>query len=154
MDHCGDGCAAILDRLLREHLALLDLCAELQRLAHLDAHDAATAVLDLELLPLLATHVDKEDRGLFAQLRLTSDDLLSRYASTRPQVAAWADTIRRGDHGWRDTVMQVTNALAEQVALEETAIFPAARGRLTAAQWHRVEVAHDALERRAPAIHG
>ena len=152
MDH-GDGNAAALDRLSREHLALLDRCADLQRRAHLDAHDAATAVLDLELLPLLEAHVHKEDRGLFAQLRLTSD-LLSRYASSRPQVASLADTIRRGDGGWRLAVAQLTEALADQVALEEVALFPAARRTLTPAQWHRVELAHDALERRAPAIHG
>jgi hypothetical protein len=154
MDHRGGGCAPALDRLSCEHLALLDLCVELQRLAHLDAHDAAVAVLDLEFLPLLETHAAKEDRGVFAQLRLASRDLLSHCTSARLQVTTLADMIRRGDDGWRLAVAQLTESLADQVALEEVALFPAARRRLTAAQWHRVELAHDVLERRAPTSHG
>lgn len=76
--YCGCRQRPAIDELSEEHEQLLELVYGLRRRAETGDHAEVVAVLEGDLGPLLAHHADKEERGLFTQLRTSwhADDRL------------------------------------------------------------------------------
>ncbi|HET8560987.1 MAG TPA: hemerythrin domain-containing protein [Marmoricola sp.] len=143
-EYCGCRQVEPLAELMDEHVALLDLGGDVRR--SLSAGDRQTALALLRrFAEHLASHVRREERGIFTALRSSGEyleevdqlegehvDLDKRLAALEldsPDLAAELERL----------LMQLT----EHVEREDLGIFPVSVVTLDAAGWETVTRAHD-----------
>jgi iron-sulfur cluster repair protein YtfE (RIC family) len=143
-EYCGCRQVEPLAELMDEHVALLDLGGAVRHA--LAAGDRQTAqTLLRRLADHLASHVRREERGIFTALRGSGEyldevdqlegehgDLDKRLASLDPDDPELAAGLER-------LLMQLT----EHVEREDLGIFPVSVVTLDAAGWETVTRAHD-----------
>lgn len=143
-DYCGCRFIAPIADLSDEHDRLMDLAYELRRLADAGARDRVMGILDGEFGSLLRHHTDKEERGVFAQLRATGgagprlDALIGEHRDIEIQLAR----VRRGDEGWQQAMSRLASDLAGHILDEEVDLFPYAMYELDDTQWDTVAEVH------------
>lgn len=144
-DYCGcRDLTPAIGELSEEHERMLDLGYRLRRAVRAQDHAAAIAVLD-ELEPLVDHHTDKEEQGLFTQLREVwgADDRLDTLVDEHEAVDALLAEARAGGTGWADAAERGMALLSQHLLDEETDLFPYAMYELSPQQWQRVEAVHD-----------
>lgn len=150
-DYCGCRDRRPIDDLAKEHERVLDLGYRLRRLARDGSHREVAAILEHDFVPLLTRHTEKEERGLFTQLRASweADDRLDALVGEHRSMEAQLAIVAAGAPGWADVLVALVADLAEHVLSEETDLFPYALYELNADQWQAVEDVH--AEERVPA---
>lgn len=143
-DYCGCRLIPPIADLSEEHDRLLDLAYKLRRLAEDEARDQAIALLEGEFTTLLRHHTDKEEQGVFHQLRTMGvadtrlDQLVGEHRDIEEQVAR----VRRGEAGWQDALHELAADLSGHIIDEEIDLFPFAMYELDDAQWDTVAEVH------------
>lgn len=155
-DYCGCRRQAAIEELSLEHEQLLDLIYRLHRDVERDDHPAVVRRIESELAPLLRQHTDKEERGLFVQLRAAwiADDRLRVLEGEHRRVEELLDRVVRGGKGWQDALERLGDELSEHTFDEETDLFPYAVYELSDEQWAAVEEAHGLAAQDAVAAAG
>ena len=145
-DYCGCRRQAAIDELSDEHDRLLNLAYGLRRAARRDDHATVIATLDTQIVPLLRRHTDKEERGLFTQLRRAwaVDERLDSLVGEHRDIEGQIDRVRAGGTAWKVHVRQLADTLSTHIMDEETDLFPYALYELDAAQWAAIDAVHDA----------
>ena len=143
-DFCGCRSQPAIDELSAEHERLLDLVYALRRDAARSDHATVVRTLETAIVPLLHHHTDKEERGLFAQLRAAweADARLSALESEHRHLEELIATVLRGAAGWSAVVGRMADELSQHVFDEETDLFPYALYELDDARWDAVEAVH------------
>ena len=143
-DYCGCRRQATIDELSQEHEQLLNVVYRLRRDAARADHAAVVEVLDVELAPLLRRHTDKEERGLFVQLRdaWSVDGRLASLEDEHRRIEGLLETVVAGGASWRDALVCLGDELSEHIFDEETDLFPYAMYELSDGQWSAVEQVH------------
>lgn len=144
-DYCGCRRQSAIDELSEEHERLLDLLYRLRGEGARGDHAAVVRTLETAIAPLLEEHTDKEERGLFVQLReaWAADDRLRDLVDEHRDIEERVATVLAGGPGWQDAVRSLGDALSEHILDEETDLFPYALYELTPHQWDAVEAVHD-----------
>jgi hemerythrin-like domain-containing protein len=145
-DYCGCRSQPAIDELSEEHDRLLDLVYGLRRHATPGGHATVTAILEHEVVPLLRHHTDKEERGLFEQLRSAwgVDDRLATLVAEHRDIDGLVDHVLAGGPDWAAAVHGLVRSLSRHIADEETDLFPYALYELAERQWDAVEAVHGA----------
>lgn len=143
-DYCGCRRQAAIDELSDEHDRLLNLTYGLRRAARQGDHATVIETLDARIVPLLRRHTDKEERGLFTQLRnaWAVDERLDRLVDEHRDIEVQIARVRAGGPTWVHQVRQLADTLSAHIMDEETDLFPYALYELDAAQWTAVEAVH------------
>jgi hemerythrin-like domain-containing protein len=152
-DFCGCRQQPAIDELSEEHERLLDLGYRLRRWAAEGDRDRVRHAVVQDLLPLLHHHTDKEERGLFAQLRAAweADDRLATLVDEHRRIDDLATRVLGDDVGWPEHLTTLVATLSEHILSEETDLFPYARYELDHRQWDAVERVHAAAGGRPAA---
>lgn len=150
-DYCGCRNQPAINELSQEHDRLLDLAYYLDRLARRGSHAEVLEVLDDEFASLLGHHTDKEEAGLFTQLRSCdeTDDRLDTLIGEHRQIEASLAELRAGGEGWRQALDRLVDDLDEHILDEEVDLFPYAMYELRASHWDQVAQVHAAAPGRA-----
>jgi hemerythrin-like domain-containing protein len=142
-EHCGCRQVAPLGELMDEHLALLDLAADVRAALGRDDR-AATVELLGRFAHHLGSHVRREEDGVFTAIRDTGeyveeiDDLERDHADFDAQIAA-LDL----DHPDVDAhLTSLFTHLSEHIDREDLGIFPVSVVTLGAQGWDTVARAH------------
>jgi hemerythrin-like domain-containing protein len=145
-DYCGCRNQPAIDELSEEHDRILDLVYGLRREAARGDHPTVAAVLAREVAPLLREHTDKEERGLFEQLRSAwgLDERLGTLVGEHRDIDALVDRALAGGPGWVGGVHRLIDTLSQHIADEETDLFPYALYELTGRQWDAIDDVHEA----------
>jgi hemerythrin-like domain-containing protein len=145
-DYCGCREQPEIDELSEEHDRLLDLAYALRRLARHGTHAAVLEIVDGEFAPLLAHHTDKEERGLFTQLRSNyeADGRLDTLTDEHRELEGLLASVRARQDGWQQVLIRLVDDLARHILDEEVDLFPYAMYELGEAQWARVNEVHAA----------
>jgi hemerythrin-like domain-containing protein len=143
-DYCGCRLRPAIDELSEEHERLLDLVYGLRRKAEAGDHAQVAATLERDLAPLLRHHADKEERGLFTQLRAAwqADDRLDALVTEHRDLERLLAGVIAGGQDWTRLLLRLADELTEHIFDEETDLFPYALYELTPAQWDEVEAVH------------
>ena len=151
-DYCGCRLRPAIDELSEEHDRLLDLVYGLRRRAEEGDHAGVAATLEQDLSPLLRHHADKEERGLFTQLRAAwqADDRLDALVAEHRDLERLLADVIDGGTGWAQLVGRLADELTEHIFDEETDLFPYSLYELTPEQWDEVETVHATARGRAP----
>lgn len=147
-DYCGCRLIPPIAELSEEHDRLLDLAYTLRRLAEDDAHDEVVQLLDGEFTSLLRRHTDKEEDGVFCQLRSlgAADDRLDQLVAEHRDIEEQLARVRRGGDGWQEELDRLAADLGDHVIDEEIDLFPFAMYELDDAQWDVVAEVHAGAE--------
>lgn len=145
-DYCGCRFIPPIADLSAEHDRLMDLAYELRRLAEAGSRDRVVEILDGEFASLLRHHTDKEERGIFTQLRSTgeADTRLDALIGEHRDIEAQLARVHRGDDGWQEAVGRLASDLSGHIIDEEVDLFPYAMYELDDTQWDTVAEVHDA----------
>ena len=145
-DYCGCRRQAAIDELSDEHDRLLNLAYGLRRAVRRDDHATVVETLDTEIVPLLRHHTDKEERGLFTQLRhaWAVDERLDSLVDEHRDVERQIDRVRAGGATWKLHVRQLADTLSAHIMDEETDLFPYALYELDTTQWSAIDAVHGA----------
>lgn len=145
-DYCGCRFIAPIADLSAEHDRLLDLAYGLRQLADDGAHDQVLDLLDGGFASLLRDHTDKEERGIFAQLRATgeADERLDQLIGEHRDIESQLALVRSGDDGWQDALHRLVADLSGHIVDEEVDLFPYAMYELDDGQWDTVAELHAA----------
>lgn len=143
-DYCGCRQQPAIAELSDEHDRLLDLGYRLRRLTACGWHEEVLAIIDDQLGPLLRHHTDREERGIFTQLRANfeADARLDELEAEHRDIDARLDRVRMATDGWQETLSQLVTDLAQHIFDEEVDLFPYAMYELTPAQWDAVAEVH------------
>ena len=143
-DYCGCRLLPPIAELSDEHDRLLDLAYSLRRLAENGDHAQLLELLDGEFTSLLATHTDKEERGVFHQLRSlgAADDRLDQLIGEHRDLEQQLDRLRRREDGWVEQVRVLAADLSGHIVDEEVDLFPFAMYELDDGQWDAVVEVH------------
>jgi hemerythrin-like domain-containing protein len=143
-DFCGCRQQPAIDTLSEEHERLLDLGYRLRSSATDGDRERVRATVARDLLPLLHHHTDKEERGLFTQLRAAweADDRLAALVVEHREIDRLASRVLDDDVGWREHLATLVATLSEHILSEETDLFPYALYELDHRQWDEVERVH------------
>ncbi|MEX2549351.1 MAG: hemerythrin domain-containing protein [Nitriliruptoraceae bacterium] len=149
-DYCGCRRQPAIDELAEEHERLLEQVSQLRRLARSGALDDVAGILRSDVVPALAVHTAKEERGIFAELRRSwvADDRLDALVGEHREIEALIGRILAAEDGWRQLVAELADELAGHIVDEETDLFPYALYELTPTQWEVVEDLHRGLRAR------
>jgi hemerythrin-like domain-containing protein len=141
-DYCDCRSHPQLASLSADHDALLDLVVGL-RLALDDEPDGASRARPLlaELRDLLRVHSDREERGVFRQLRAAQvdDSYVVSYETDHARLHELLDDIANDD--WRVASLDLVAILEDHITREESDLFPAAHQLLSPSQWDAVDAA-------------
>lgn len=145
-DYCGCRRQPAIEELSQEHEDILELASQLRRLAAAGAHDDVVAVIDRDLAPLLDHHTSKEERGVFAELRVAweADGRLDELVEEHRELERGLSEVRLGGAGWQRALTGLLHTLSEHILAEETDLFPYALYELRSDQWDAVEALHGA----------
>lgn len=148
-DYCGCREQAAIEELSQEHEQLLNVVYRLRRDGARGDHPAVLEALEVELAPLLRRHTDKEEQGLFVQLRdaWAADDRLDVLVDEHRRIEELLEAVVAGGADWHGALVLLADELSEHIFDEETDLFPYARYELREAQWAAVEEVHDRAER-------
>lgn len=148
-DYCGCRNQPEINELSEEHDRLLDLAYELRQLARRGSHAEVLELVDGEFASLLDHHTDKEEQGLFTQLRscFAADDRLDTLIGEHREIGVLVTTVRAGEDGWRDVLTQLVDDLDHHILDEEVDLFPYAMYELRGSQWARISEVHAASTR-------
>ena len=143
-DYCGCRFIPPIADLSDEHDRLMDLAYELRRLADAGARDRVVEIIDGEFASLLRRHTDKEEHGIFTQLRSTgeADPRLDALTGEHRDIEAQLARVRRGDAGWQEAVGRLASDLSGHIIDEEADLFPYAMYELDDTQWDTVAEDH------------
>lgn len=143
-DYCGCRRQAAIDELSEEHERLLDLTYGLRKAAKRADHAAVMTTLADEIVPLLQRHTDKEERGLFTQLRQAwgCDTRLDTLIDEHRDIEERIERIRAAAPAWPDEVRRLANDLSAHIMDEETDLFPYAVYELDDAHWSAIDAVH------------
>ena len=146
-DYCGCHSQTAIAELSEEHDRIQDLCYDLRRLDASDDEPAARRLVDERLAPLLLHHTDKEERGLFAELRSCweADDRLDTLIDEHRDIEAQLQRVRAGGTGWQQAVRQLVTEISQHILDEEVDLFPYALYELRPRQWESLDELHEAL---------
>ena len=149
-DYCGCRFIPQIAELSDEHDRLLDLAYRLRRHAEAGTRDAVLDLLDGEFVALLQRHTDKEERGVFAELRAIgdADDRLDALVGEHRDLELLVARVRRGGADWPATVVQLATELSGHVVDEEVDLFPYAMYELDDARWDAVARVHASEDHR------
>jgi hemerythrin-like domain-containing protein len=142
-DYCGCRDRPAIAELSAEHDELLELVYGLRRLAEADEHARARALVEQRVLPLLRDHVDKEERGLFTQLRAAweadarLDALADEHRGLDERMARLTESP-----SWREELHEAARMLADHIVAEEVDLFPYALYELGSGQWEAIDAVH------------
>lgn len=152
-DYCGCRRQPAIDELSDEHEELLAWVSQLRRQARSGSHDEVAEVLRAHVVPALAAHTTKEERGIFAELRRAwlADDRLDALVGEHRAIEALIGRILAAEDPWRPLVRELADELAGHIVDEETDLFPYALYELTHTQWETVEALHRDLGARGAA---
>lgn len=155
-DYCGCRRQPVIDELSDEHEQLLEHVSQLRRLARKGSHDEVARILRAHVVPALAVHTDKEERGIFTELRRAwvADDRLDALVGEHRAIEELIQRILTAELEWRPLVRELADELSGHIVDEETDLFPYALYELTPAQWESVEGLHRELRDRevTPAV--
>lgn len=145
-DYCGCRLIPAIADLSDEHDRLLDLAYKLRRLAESGVHEEVVELLDGEFAPLLQRHTDKEEHGVFRQLRSVgaADERLDQLVGEHRDLEQQLDRVRRGGERWQAEVHELAAELSGHVIDEEVDLFPFAMYELDDGQWDEVTRVHAA----------
>lgn len=145
-DYCGCRFIPPIADLSAEHDRLMDLAYELRRLAETGSRDRIVEILDGEFASLLRHHTDKEEQGIFTQLRSTgeADARLDALIGEHRDIEAQLARVRRGGDGWQQAVGRLASDLSGHIIDEEVDLFPYAMYELDDTQWDTVVEVHEA----------
>lgn len=148
-DYCGCRRQAAIDELSEEHERLLDLTYGLRKAAKRADHAAVMTTLADEVVPLLQRHTDKEERGLFTQLRQAwgCDTRLDTLVDEHRDIEERIERIRAEAPAWPDEVRHLANDLSAHIMDEETDLFPYALYELDDRQWGAIDAVHGSVGR-------
>lgn len=144
-DFCGCRRERAIAELSEEHEQLLELGYVIRRLLDEGKHARARRAVGDELAPLLRSHAEKEEQGLFTQLRSRweADPRLDDLVGEHRELDALLGASLGSDPGWEDAVRKLIGLLSEHMLSEETDLFPYALYELTAVEWHAIDEVHD-----------
>ncbi len=146
-DYCGCRRQPVIDELSDEHEHLLEHVSQLRRLSRSGSHDEVAEILRVHVVPALAVHTTKEERGIFTELRRSwvADDRLDALVGEHRAIEELIGRILAAEIDWRPLVRELADDLAGHIVDEETDLFPYALYELTPGQWEAVESLHRAL---------
>lgn len=146
-DYCGCRNEAAIAELSDEHDRIQDLAYDLERLADTGDHRAVCAFLDEHLMPLLQHHTEKEEQGLFAQLRTSweADDRLDTLVQEHRDIEVRLRQVRTGGPEWPHAVTLLVAELSQHILDEEVDLFPYALYELRPSQWEALTELHARL---------
>jgi hemerythrin-like domain-containing protein len=132
----------------RSHPQIASLSADHERLQSLlteiagaaDGHDRERCrSLAGRLRRILDPHADREERGVFAQLRAAGvdDDYVARFEDEHVLVHALVAGLASDE--WLSEARRLVEVLRGHIAREETDLFPAAHQLLHPAQWDVID---------------
>ncbi len=149
-DYCGCRQQPAIDELSEEHEQLLEQVSQLRRLARSGSHDEVADILRVHVVPALAVHTTKEERGIFTELRRSwvADDRLDALVGEHRAIEERIGRILAAEDDWRPLVRELADELSGHIVDEETDLFPYALYELTPAQWEAVESLHRGLRDR------
>jgi iron-sulfur cluster repair protein YtfE (RIC family) len=152
-DYCGCRRQPVIDELSEEHEHLLEQVSRLRRQARSGSHDEVARVLSTHVVPALAVHTTKEERGIFTELRRSwvADDRLDALVGEHRAIEELIGRILAAEDGWRPLVRELADELSGHIVDEETDLFPYALYELTPTQWEAVEGLHRDLRDREAA---
>lgn len=136
-DYCDCRSHPEIAALSDDHERLGELLGRLTR-AVADDDRAAAELVGGELHALLGTHADREERGVFVQLRLADvgDGYVALFEDDHKLVHALLDQCQ--GPGWKQAAGDLARVLGDHILREETDLFPAAHQLLTPRQWDAV----------------
>jgi hemerythrin-like domain-containing protein len=137
-DYCDCRSHPEIASLSADHEVLLDLLADLQRSIVADDRAAATPTI-AQLHDLLHHHGDREERGVFAELRHAGidDDYVDTFERDHEDMHRLLDA--HAEPGWITPASELVQVLARHITREESDLFPAAHQLLLPAQWDAVD---------------
>jgi len=126
-----------------EHFELLELSGEVRRHLAVEDRTAARSVL-VDLESLLATHVDREERGLFAAMKAQGDFVEAVVELEAEHVAFDVGLGRLDPDGpeFAEQVVEMLDDLVLHIDKENLGVFPAAVVTLGASGWDLVTQVH------------
>lgn len=136
-DYCDCRSHPEIAALSDDHERLGELLGQLTRAV--EQHDrAAAGSVGRELHALLDPHAAREERGVFAQLRLADvgDGYVALFEDDHRLVHALAEQCQ--GPGWEQAAGDLVRVLGNHILREETDLFPAAHQLLTPRQWDAV----------------
>ena len=145
--YCGCRHQPAIAELSDEHDRIQDLAHDLEHLARTSDHRTMCTLLDDHLAPLLQHHTDKEERGLFKQLRSCweADDRLDTLVQEHRDIEDHLRQVRSGGPTWRQAVGQLVAELSQHILDEEVDLFPYALYELRPSQWDALTELHARL---------
>lgn len=144
-EHCGCRGVAPLAELMDEHLALLDVAADVE--SALRHRDQAVAVAGLRRLAgLLDRHVRREEDGVFAALRASGEflDEVAELEQEHEDFHASMAALDPADAGFAERASAMFRHLSDHIDKEDLGIFPVSVVTLGASGWDTVARAHAA----------
>ena len=142
-EHCGCRGVPPVAELMDEHLALLDEGHRVR--AALTGGDRPGAVRGLQrLLGHLASHVSREEEGIFAALREDGEfvDEVEALEAEHRAFDAVAAALDADGGSFEQAVLRLLRDLEEHVERENLGIFPVSVVTLGASGWELVDRAH------------
>jgi hemerythrin-like domain-containing protein len=129
--------------LMDEHLDLLDLAERIRRATAAGELAAAASYL-VDLARRLDTHVRREERGVFAALRLQGDisEAVEELEQQHVDLAGELTGLEAGAPDFGDRVPRLLDDLTLHIGKENLGIFPMAVVTLGAQGWDIVTRAH------------
>lgn len=145
-DYCGCRSVAAIDQLSEEHEQVLALVYFLRGHAQRGELQPARTVAD-DLAVLLEVHTEKEEHGLFSELRTSwgADQRLDELTSEHQEIHDLVLAVMQGQSGWETAALRLTKALSEHILAEETDLFPYAMYELGSAAWSRIDAIHQQM---------
>ena len=143
-DYCDCRSHPQIAALSDDHELLLHLLAELERAVGDDDPRPARDVIH-QLHDHLHTHAEREERGVFTELRrvVLDDDYVGMFERDHDELHRLLDDT--AGEGWREAAAGLIRVLRRHILREETDLFPAAHQMLDPAQWDAVDQAMLAL---------
>jgi hemerythrin-like domain-containing protein len=149
-DYCGCRSEPPLAELGREHADILWHLSVLGRA--LDKPDLAEARHELaHIVDHLVPHIEKEERGVFAQLRIEGEltEEIDSLSGEHEGLRKMAAELPEDDMAWRAGVTELVRTLREHIQTEEYDLFPAAWQMLSNDGWMAVREVHDAANQQS-----
>jgi len=142
-EHCGCRGVEPIAELMDEHYELLDLAGDIRR--QLAAGDQVGAELTLvELGRQLDSHVDREERGIFAALKAQGDfaDAVLDLEGEHVAFDSELEDLAPAEPDFEQRVASLLAELSTHIDKENLGIFPVAVVTLGASGWDIVAEAH------------
>lgn len=138
-DYCGCREFPVIGALSAEHVEIAETAGLLRRAIAVGQDDEARRLL-AELTGLLAPHVAREERGLFAELAAEGSmaDTVEALCAEHTHLEAALRVPGDGAPDW-SPVLSALDRLHEHIEKEENGLFPAAVILLSMSAWERVQ---------------